>query len=96
MTYDELATGMGYKMMQIIGTMYQLGLTTLPHFTNTYLDPSATDSPVLRDFERWLKWATAPKNFEGREHLFPTEFAQICQGVLVGAVDNWSNETKEQ
>jgi len=83
-TFDELATMIGYKMIAIIGVMEQLGLTTLPHFINTYLKPSETDDPTLRDYERWLKWAVAPKNSEERQHLYPTDLVKSCQKALKG------------
>jgi hypothetical protein len=81
-TYDELATMIGYRMISVIGIMGNLGLSTLPHFVKTYFDPSQTDNPVLRDFERWLKWSLAPKNSEERQHLFPTDLVQACQRTI--------------
>ena len=82
MTYDELALMMGYRMISIVGLMEQLGLTTLPHFVKSYLDPSETDDPMLRDFDRWLKWALSPKHYEGREHLLSIDFVKACQATL--------------
>jgi hypothetical protein len=82
MTYDELAIMMGYRMISIVGLMEQLGLTTLPHFVKNYLDPSETDNPILRDFDRWLKWALSPKHYEGREHLLSIDFVKVCQATL--------------
>jgi len=82
MTYDELAIMMGYRMITIVGLMEQLGLTTLPHFVKSYLDPSETDNPMLRDFDRWLKWALSPKHYEGREHLLSIDFVKACQATL--------------
>ena len=82
MTYDELAIMMGYRMISIVGLMEQLGLTTLPHFVKSYLDPSETDDPMLRDFDRWLKWALSPKHYEGREHLLSIDFVKACQATL--------------
>jgi predicted HAD superfamily phosphohydrolase YqeG len=84
LTYDELAMMIGYRMMTVIALMRNLGLTTLPHFVKSYFDPSGTDDHVLRDFERWMKWSIAPKNAEEREHLYPTDFVEICQKVLKG------------
>jgi hypothetical protein len=81
-TYNDLAMMIGYRMINLIGIMSQLGLTTLPHFIKTYLDPSQTDDPYQRDFERWLKWALAPKNSAEREHLYPTDLVSICQATL--------------
>jgi hypothetical protein len=81
-TYDELAIMIGYKMMSIIGIMGNLGLTTLPHFVKTYINPSETDDPTLRDYERWLKWSLAPKNADEREHLFPIDLVRACQKTL--------------
>jgi len=83
-TYDELATMIGYRMISIIGIMQNVGLTTLPYFVKTYFDPSQTENPVLRDFERWLKWSLAPKNADEREHLFPAQFVQACQRLPKG------------
>ena len=82
MTYDELATLIGYRMIGIVGVMETLGLTTLPHFVKTYMDPSQTDDPALRDFDRWFKWALSPKNSTDRQHLWPTEFVEICQATV--------------
>ena len=83
-TYDELATMIGYRMISMIGIMQNTGLTTLPYFVKTYLDPSQTENPALRDFERWLKWSLAPKNANEREHLFPNDFVQACQRLPKG------------
>jgi len=82
LTYDELATMIGYRMITIIGIMGNLDLTTLPHFVNSYINPGETDDPALREFERWLKWALAPKNSEERKHLYPTDFVHACQLAL--------------
>ncbi len=82
MTYDDLALMVGYSMITIAGIMGRLGLTTLPHYVKEYVDPSATDSPILRDFQRWLKWSLSPKNSDAREHLYPQEFVNICQATL--------------
>jgi hypothetical protein len=83
-TYDELATMIGYRMISIIGIMQNVGLTTLPYFVKTYFDPSQTENPVLRDFERWLKWSLAPTNAHERDHLFPAQFVQACQRLPKG------------
>ena len=82
MTYDELATMIGYRMIGIVGMMEQLGLTTLPYFVKSYVDPSQTDNAILRDFDRWLKWALSPKHYEGREHLLSIDFVKLCQATL--------------
>lgn len=82
-TYDDLAMMIGYRMMNLIGTMSQLGLTTLPYFVKTHLDQSQTDDPYQRDYERWLKWALTPKYSGEREHLYPTDFVKICQATLI-------------
>lgn len=82
MTYDDLAILIGYKMITIIGIMGRLGLTTLPYYVKDYVDPSNTNDPALRDFERWLKWALSAKNSEERKHLYPEEFVNICQATL--------------
>jgi len=82
MTYQECAEQIGYKMMVYMGVMEQLGLSTFPHFVKTYIDPSTNDSPELRDFERWLKWAMASKNAADREHLYPTDLVQACRSFL--------------
>lgn len=83
LTYDDVATMIGYRMMNFVGIMDRLGLSTLPHFIKTYLDPSQTDSEVQRDFERWLKWSLSPKNSEEREHLYPLQFVELCRELFV-------------
>jgi hypothetical protein len=81
-TYEDLAKMIGFRMIAIIGAMGQLGLTTLPHFVNNHIEPWREDSPTLRDYERWLKWALAPKDSEERHHLYPTDLVRVCQEGL--------------
>ena len=88
-TYEDLAKMIGFRMIAIMGAMGQLGLTTLPHFVNSYIQPWQEDSPTLRDFERWLKWSLAPKDSEERQHLYPTDLVQACQQALT---DLWGDK----
>ncbi len=82
LTYDEIATIIGYRIMNFVGIMDRVGLTTLQHFIKTYLDPSQTDNLLQRDFERWLKWSLSPKNSEDRKHLYPAQFVEVCRELL--------------
>jgi len=80
---DEVATVIGYRMIGVIGAMNRLGLSTLPHFVRTYIDPSRTDDPTTRDFERWLRWALSPSKSAERDHMHPDDLAYACQRFLV-------------
>jgi len=76
--FSEYADALGYLMLNIIGTMHNLGLTNLSYFVTTYLRPD-TDDKYLNESIQWLRSiVSSAKQREERNEVMPQDLIHLA------------------
>jgi hypothetical protein len=83
---EQIIEVAGTLVVGMIGTMGQLGITTLQtHVKNFPIEVLGTQ--IERDVMRWFKWSVLNKSHAEREHLYPADLVSSCQWQVANAID---------
>ena len=85
---EQIIEVAGTLVVGMIGTMQQLGTTTLQTHVKNF-PTEVLETQIERDIMRWFKWAALNKHHSAREHLYPADLVAACQLQIANAMEQW-------